>query len=246
MATKDKRQKKALKYGPYEIILCDPPWDYKGQKQHSGPGKKGDTGGAQTHYPTVTLDHLKKFNVNGLAAKDCLIFMWVSSPHLDQGIELMKSWGFQYATIAFIWHKEKTNPGFYTLSQCEICLVGKREKGKIPTPRGSRNVRQFLQEMRTEHSRKPDEVMHRIEKMFPTQSKIELFARRRMNGWDAWGLDLPVDSRDAVEILGNPEDLGEMKVSKPKRSRAVNTSSNSGDGLVGLAATNIEVGTIIC
>ena len=42
----------------YQIIYADPPWDYKGQKQHSGKGKQ-DTGGAIKHYPTMKLQELK-------------------------------------------------------------------------------------------------------------------------------------------------------------------------------------------
>ena len=71
------------------------------------------------------------------------------------------------------------------MSQCEICLVGK--KGKIPSPRGARNIRQFLSERRSKHSKKPDEIRDRITAMFPEQSKIELFARQYADGWDCWG-----------------------------------------------------------
>lgn len=118
--------------------------------------------------------------------------MWSSSPHLDQAIELGKAWGFAWATIAFVWHKQKTNPGFYTLSQCEICLVFKR--GKIPSPRGARNVRQLVSELRGEHSQKPHEVRQRIEAMFPHHARIELFARECAPGWDAWGNEVVIDT----------------------------------------------------
>jgi N6-adenosine-specific RNA methylase IME4 len=64
-------------------------------------------------------------------------------------------------------------------------LIGKR--GKIPQPRGARNIRQFVSEMRGEHSAKPEEVRTRIEQMFPTQRKLELFARKPSPGWDVWG-----------------------------------------------------------
>lgn len=170
----------------YPIIYCDPPWDYKGQKQHNGKGGT-DTGGAEVHYPTMTLKELKKLKpmIDELADDNCLMFMWATSPHLDQAIDLLKSWGFKWATIGFVWDKQKVNPGFYTMSQCEIVLVGK--KGKIPQPRGKRNVRQFVSEMRTKHSAKPEEVRKRIEDMFPTQNKIELFARQEVDGWDCWG-----------------------------------------------------------
>lgn len=168
----------------YQVIYADPPWDYKGQKQHAGKGKL-DTGGAIVHYPTMTLAELKLLNIDSIAADDCLLFLWSSSPHLDQAVELLKAWGFSWATVGFVWDKGKVNPGFYTMSQCELCLIGKR--GKIPTPRGARNIRQLIREARREHSRKPDAVRHAIEAMFPEQRKIELFARERVPGWNAWG-----------------------------------------------------------
>lgn len=168
----------------YQIIYADPPWDYKGNKQHAGKGS-GDSGGAENHYPTMTLKQLKKLKVDELADDNCILFMWSSSPHLDQAIELMKSWGFKYITIGFVWDKQRLNPSFYTMSQCEICLIGK--KGKIPQPRGLRNVQQFVSELRGKHSEKPNEVRLRIEQMFPYQKKIELFARVKHDTWDCWG-----------------------------------------------------------
>lgn len=173
----------------FEIIYADPPWDYKGQKQHNGKGGK-DTGGAIRHYPTVTLEHLKKLNVPNISAENCLLFMWSSNPHLDQAIDLGKCWGFAWATVAFVWDKICVNPGFYTMSQCELCLVFKR--GKIPIPRGERNVHQFVKSKRGKHSEKPFEVRQRIELMFPSQKKIELFARSflRNSNWKTWGLEV--------------------------------------------------------
>ena len=173
----------------YGIVYADPPWDYKGQLQHTGPGS-GDSGGAVRHYPTVPLSDLKELNVGSISADNSLLFMWATSPHLDQAIDLGKAWGFAWATVAFVWDKQRVNPGFYTMSQCELCLVFKR--GRIPTPRGARNVRQLVSERRAEHSRKPVEVRRRIEEMFPRQRKIELFARDAdVDGWDTWGADIP-------------------------------------------------------
>ena len=168
----------------YDIIYADPPWDYKGQMQHAGAGRQ-HTGGASTHYNTVTLDDLKHLDVRSIAASDSLLFMWATNPHLDQAIDLGKSWGFAWATVAFVWNKQRVNPGFYTMSQCELCLVFKR--GRIPRPRGLRNVRQLVEKPRGTHSAKPYEVRRMIEMMFPEQKKIEIFARETTDGWDAWG-----------------------------------------------------------
>jgi len=174
----------------FEILYADPPWDYKGQTQHGGKGVS-DTGGAERHYPTVTLADLKRLDVPSVTADDALMFMWASSPHLDQAIDLLKAWGFAWATVGFVWDKQRVNPGFYTMSQVELCLIGKH--GRIPTPRGARNVRQFVSELRGGHSEKPSEVRKRIEAMFPTQSKLELFARVRSDGWHVWGNEVESD-----------------------------------------------------
>ena len=170
----------------FQIIYADPPWDYKGQLQHAGAGSS-DTGGARRHYPTVTLARLKRLEVAEIAAEDSLLFLWATNPHLDQAIDLGKAWGFAWATVAFVWDKMRVNPGFYTMSQCELCLVFKR--GRIPSPRGARNVRQLVRAKRGAHSEKPAEVRRRIEEMFPDLSKIELFARTRAAGWHEWGLE---------------------------------------------------------
>ena len=173
----------------YQIIYADPPWDYRGQRQHNGRGGR-ETGGAVVHYPTVPTEEMKRWDIGRIAEDNSLLFMWATSPHLDQAIELGKSWGFNWATVGFVWHKQKMNPGFYTLSQCELCLIFK--KGKIPSPRGARDVQQFLAAERGVHSEKPEEVRRRIERMFPAQSKIELFARKSSPGWDVWGNDASI------------------------------------------------------
>ena len=143
---------------------------------------------ANFKYPTVKTKELMKIPINEIAADNCLLFMWVTNPHLAQGIELGTSWGFEYKTVAFVWDKMVHNPGQYTMSYCELCLVFK--KGKIPTPRGSRNIKQLIRMKRGKHSEKPIEVLKGIEKMFPTQNKIELFARQKIENWESWGLDV--------------------------------------------------------
>jgi N6-adenosine-specific RNA methylase IME4 len=174
----------------YSILYADPPWNYKGQKQHNGKGGKS-TGSAAKHYGTLKLSDLKRLSVASVAAEDCLLFLWSSSPHLDQAIDLMKSWGFKWATVGFVWDKQRVNPGFYTMSQCELCLIGKR--GKIPKPRGARNIRQLVSELRGPHSVKPGEVRLRIERMFPELRKLELFARSAAPRWDCWGDEVDSD-----------------------------------------------------
>jgi N6-adenosine-specific RNA methylase IME4 len=181
----------------FDIIYADPPWDYNGKLQFDKSSRSADEidlsrnifiSSASFKYPTLKLPELKKIPVQEIANDDCLLFMWTSNPHLAQAIELGKAWGFEYRTVAFIWDKMSHNPGKYTLSNCELCLVFKH--GRIPQPRGARNIQQLVRSPRREHSEKPTEVIDAITKMFPTQEKIELFARRETQGWSVWGLDM--------------------------------------------------------
>jgi len=181
----------------FDIIYADPPWHYNGKLQYdksSKSKKKIDLSKkifistSSFKYPTLKTSELMKLPVNEISKDDCILFMWSTNPHLAQAIELGKAWGFEYKTVAFVWDKMNHNPGQYTLSYCELCLLFKR--GRIPRPRGARNVKQLIRSPRKKHSEKPIEVIQGIEKMFPTQERIELFARKKTKGWWAWGLGL--------------------------------------------------------
>ena len=177
----------------YDIIYLDPPWSY-GRRMTGGNGKGKpiyDSGAADDHYPTMTIKELGVLQVGDLANDDCLMYMWVTGPFFAFGIDLMRQWGFEYKTVGFVWDKVKVNPGFYTMSRYEFCIIGKR--GRIPKPRGARNVRQHISEKRTKHSAKPSDVRKRIEDMFPSQPKVELFAREKTPGWDVWGNEVDCD-----------------------------------------------------
>lgn len=191
----------------YDIIYADPPWDYGGKMQYDKSSIKSENIGfekdifisaANFQYPTLKLSELKKLQVHSISANDCLLFMWTTGPQLANSIELGNAWGFAYKTIAFVWDKQVHNPGRYTLSQTEFVLVFK--KGRFPTPRGSRNIRQLVSVHRGKHSEKPEIVIDGISKMFPSQNKIELFARKNYYGWDNWGLEIP---NNKVKILPN-------------------------------------------
>ena len=169
----------------YEVIYCDPPWDYNERTFRNK--EANDTGAASDHYPTMKPDELCAMNVNHLAAKNCICYMWTTGPQLDVSIDVLKAWGFKYKTIGFVWEKLITNPGYYTMSSVEICIVG--IKGAIPKPRGTRNERQFYQEKRQRHSAKPTRFIERIDRMHPTQNKLELFSRRAHPEWYCWGHD---------------------------------------------------------
>jgi len=181
----------------YGIIYADPPWDYGGKMQFDKSSTAAEAmdweknifiSSATFKYPTLKTAELKKIPLLEIAEEDCLLFMWVTNPHLAQGIELGQAWGFEYRTVAFVWDKMVHNPGKYTMSYCELCLLFKR--GRIPGPRGTRNEKQLVRAPRGDHSVKPHEIRLAIERMFPAQKRIELFARGKPENWDVWGLDV--------------------------------------------------------
>lgn len=178
----------------YEIIYCDPPWKYNNRMvgyTWDNHEKWRDTGAAIDHYPTMTLKEMLKLNIADFCADDCLMFMWTTGPFMGESIDLLRGWGFEYKTVGFVWDKDVNLPGYYTMSRNEFCIIGK--KGRIPKPRGARNIRQYYQEKRNKHSAKPYEFRERIEKMFPDQLKLEMFARVKSHGWDIWGNELTND-----------------------------------------------------
>ena len=194
----------------FDVIYCDPPWDYDGRTFLDG--KTHETGSASDHYPTMSPDELKQMNVIHLCADKCICYMWTTGPQLDISIQVLKAWGFKYKTIAFAWNKGLVNPGYYTLSCMEICIVGTRNA--IPQPRGSRNELQYLSRQRERHSAKPTEFIERITRMHPEQTKLELFSRRAHQGWHCWGHDakgkgavaIPrLEDEDLVEEWGSDE-----------------------------------------
>ncbi len=184
----------------YQVILADPPWSYSNNKTGGERCKQnGEKGGARKHYQLMKDPELLAMRpyIDSISDKNCALFLWVTMPRLDFGIELLKGWGFRYVTNAFTWVKTVGDesafiygPGYYTASNTEIVLLG--VKGKMKPER--RMVPSIIMTPRMEHSRKPEEVHRRIEEMYPQDKfrHIELFARRSYAGWDAMGNELEV------------------------------------------------------
>ena len=169
----------------YNIIYADPPWAFKAW------GENGNGRSAERHYPTMNKEDIQNLPIPKICEKDCVLFLWVTAPCLEQGLELIRAWGFIYKTVAFTWIKKNkksdslfTGMGYYTRSNAEFCLIA--TKGKI-LPRKSHDVHSVVCTHIERHSKKPDEVRKRIVRLFGDIPKIELFARERSDGWDCWG-----------------------------------------------------------
>jgi N6-adenosine-specific RNA methylase IME4 len=110
--------------------------------------------------------------------------LWSVAPNLPEALQVMDSWGFEYAT-SMVWVKHAIGTGYWVRNRHELLLIGTR--GDMPHPSPSARPDSVIEAPRREHSRKPDEAYELIERMFPSLPKIELFARQARPGWDAWG-----------------------------------------------------------
>ncbi len=142
---------------------------------------------------------LKKIPVKEISADDCILFMWITMPKLNECFDLIKAWGFQYKTCAFTWIKtnKKTNSFFWgmgnwTRANAELCLIATKGKPK----RESARVHSVIMSKIREHSKKPDEARDRIVELCGDIPRIELFARQAADGWDCWGLEAPEDEKN--------------------------------------------------
>jgi N6-adenosine-specific RNA methylase IME4 len=206
----------AIPRGHYGAIYADPPWYFKVW------GKKGTGRGAFSHYDLMSADQLRALPVGELAARDCMLFLWVPVPLGELGMELIRVWGFRYATVGFTWIKPcigKPSPevaakwgqanagfrigaGYYTRANPEECILAVRGKPKILR----HDIPQLIVEPLREHSRKPDAARDRIQMLTPGPC-LELFARESAPGWDAYGDQAGLFDAGHVETRRQPSTL---------------------------------------
>src|SRR5262249_33451874 len=179
----------------YPVILADPPWKYEAYDLASGM-----TRAAEVLYPTMTTDEICALAVPDLATPDAALFLWATSPLLEDAFRVIEAWGFEYRTNV-VWVKESPGLGYWVRNQHENLLIAAR--GSMRSPSEGTRPPSVITAPRPEHSRKPDEAYELIERMYPELPKIELFARAVRDGWAAWGNQAPStdDGLDIPEFL---------------------------------------------
>lgn len=188
-----------LKRNHYGAILADPPWVFN-SLWGGRPKKVGNnypSRAIERHYDLMEDDEIAALPVAELAAENCVLFMWTCWPVLQRSFAILETWGFTYKTCAFSWMKadpyrlfadDKTpfaGLGYWTRSNTEPCLLATRGKPK----RLNADVRQGIIAPRREHSRKPEGIHLRIERLV-AGPYCELFSRQRRSGWDCYGNEL--------------------------------------------------------
>jgi N6-adenosine-specific RNA methylase IME4 len=163
------------------IILADPPWEYK--------KNSFKTGNAEDHYSTMSLKELKELNISEYTSNNCILFMWTTGPLMKQSIELLETWGFEYKTMFAVWVKtDGTYMGHYTRQKSEFVLMG--TKGKIHKFKklNCPYIENTFEFKNQEHSKKPIHLKKMIDQIFENIPKLELFSRNSNDlNWDHWG-----------------------------------------------------------
>lgn len=170
----------------FGAILADPPWQFQNRT-----GKVAPEHARLARYETLTLNDIKALPVVHAAAPACHLYMWVPNALLPDGLEVMKSWGFQYKSN-IVWHKIRKDGGsdgrgvgFYFRNVTELLLFGVRGKN-VRTLSPGRTQVNYLSSRKREHSRKPDEQYQLIEEC-SWGPFLELFARGGRKNWVSWG-----------------------------------------------------------
>ena len=172
----------------YKTIMADPPWS----KNQKGAGR-----GAISHYNLMELNEIKKMPIGELAEENSVCWLWVTNSTIDDGYDVLREWGFEPKSI-LTWFKFRPQLGLgnYLRNDTEHVLLG--TKGKMPI--AVKNQPSWFIAPSREHSRKPEEIFAIAERCYPGGSYLELFARRRQPGWDAWGNEIDSD----IVIPGYP------------------------------------------
>lgn len=179
----------------YGVIYADPEWQWETW------GEGGRERCPENHYPTSPTEAIAARPVGRLAADDCVLFLWATSPRLPDALAVMAAWGFTYKS-QIIWRKvhepkegETLPPrldlgnGYWFRNAHELLLIGTR--GDVPAPAMGDQFASVLDAPVGAHSAKPERFAEMIEAYFPTLPKLELNARIARPGWDCWGAEAP-------------------------------------------------------
>lgn len=219
--------------GKYNVILADPPVPFEVWGKRPGGT---DSRSAEAHYSTMTWADLNGLgpHIEAVSADNACLFLWMCQPLLIETLEMARQWGYSYRTKAFSWVKTYqtrstffVGMGYWTRANTEDVLLFTRGNPK----RVHKDVYQVLATLEntpdetpaviapmTRHSEKPSEVHDRIERLV-SGPFLELFARKRRDGWATLGNELDgLDIRDSLTRLANDAPLPVVAATSEEQS----------------------------
>ena len=167
----------------FRVWYADPPWQYN----DSGVITDSDNyGRAERHYPTMSTADLCEMgrNVRERCADDAVLFLWATSPLLEDALAVIKAWGFQYKN-SFVLAKVEQTYGASINVRHEFLLIATRGSC-LPDERTLYDSVVSIPKSDV-HSQKPEEFRRMIDSLYTWGRRIELFARESVESWDTWG-----------------------------------------------------------
>jgi N6-adenosine-specific RNA methylase IME4 len=169
-----------LPKGKYSVIYADPAWPVGSIVMDKWISPIDDK------YPTMSIEDIKRLSIKELTAEDCSLFLWTTHSFLPDALDIIKEWGFKYFFL-IKWNKGNgwTQNGFHKMTEFLLFAY----KGKMNVDQYGKAIPTLINENKTYHSKKPDSIRELIKSKTP-EGRLELFAREKFDGWEAWGNEI--------------------------------------------------------
>jgi N6-adenosine-specific RNA methylase IME4 len=170
----------------FNVIYADPPWAFRNKKTGGS-----HTSGSAQHYAVLPTAQIRDVSLARIRDQDAVLYLWVPSSMLEDGLSVLKAWGFTYKTL-LVWRKVRSGGklgiGYWYRNALEVLLFGVR--GSVKAFRSK--VENHLNASVLPHSSKPVEVYRMIEEATAGMLEpryLELFAREHPSNWVGVGLE---------------------------------------------------------
>lgn len=188
----------------FGTVYADPPWRFQNRTGKMAPEHR-----RLNRYPTMDLNDIAELAVARIAKPQAHLYLWVPNALIQEGLEVMKRWGFHYKTN-IVWYKtrkdggpDRRGVGFYFRNVTEVCLFGTRGKN-IRTAQPGRTQPNIIVAPKTGHSKKPVE-MYEIIEACSYGPYIELFSRTQRDGWTMWGNEVGTYDHGSVRAFSTAD-----------------------------------------
>lgn len=162
--------------GLYSTIVIDPPWDL--QKSYAY-----ENSGFTAHLPYPVMSDEEVGSLELPKHEDCHIFMWTVQQKIRVSYSIMEKWGaVPRQLLCWIKNGGPKLPSLMT-SDVEFILYGRVGSPSFLTTKAFGS---HFYAKRGSHSEKP-EAFYDLLRRVTDEPRIDMFARRKIEGFDNWG-----------------------------------------------------------
>jgi len=182
----------------YKTIVIDFPWSVKNNLTNT----KYYRTGKPMPYKMMSDEEILNFPINNFVEEQGDLFLWTITSKIPFCFELLKKWGFKYMDF-IAWDKEIGVPvnGIYRRAEWIIYAY----KKKMGINKSGKFIQTIIREKRGKHSSKPNSF-YKIIKNNTQEPRIDIFARKRHQGFDAWGDEVEEEVQQEIDTKDNKND----------------------------------------